>query len=368
MRALAQVPPGVQCFVGEEARRRRAVEARVLAVFDGWEYEEIIPPLLDYADVFASRELAQRTYTFIGPDGAHLALRPDFTSLLARIAAGRLADREPPIRLYYSGEVLRYEAPRPGRQGELYQMGLEHLGGNRREADVEVLAVAAECLESLGVRDWVFALGHVGVFDGIVSGVPEGPAKDALRERLEAKDEAGVAEGCARLGLGPAATRALRELCSLAGGVEAIARVAPVVAGFPAAQAALRELGAVVDVLVSAGLGERLTVDAGEVSGLGYYTGLVFRVYARGLGFEVGAGGRYDGLLARFGRPLPAIGFMLGLDRLGVLLDRQHLLARSPREAAVVAEGGDLTERLARARGLRAAGRRVRLGGGDRVA
>src|SRR4029453_12771103 len=147
----SQVPPGVQCFLGEEARRRRRIEERVVSVFEGWAYEEIIPPLFDYADVFAGPALAPRTYTFVGRDGSLLALRPDFTSLLAKIAAGRLADRPAPLRLYYSGEVLRYEPPKAGRQSELHQMGREHLGGAPRAADAEILAIAAECLETLGV-------------------------------------------------------------------------------------------------------------------------------------------------------------------------------------------------------------------------
>src|SRR5262245_6712092 len=77
---LLQVPPGVQCFVGEEARRRRRIEEAVVSVFEGWSYEEIIPPLFDYADVFAGPALGPKTYSFVGRDGALLALRPDFTS------------------------------------------------------------------------------------------------------------------------------------------------------------------------------------------------------------------------------------------------------------------------------------------------
>ena len=87
---LAQAPPGVQCFVGEEARRRRRIEEAVVSVFEGWDYEEIIPPLFDYADVFTAEALVPKTYSFVGRDGSVLALRHDFTSLLANIAAGRL--------------------------------------------------------------------------------------------------------------------------------------------------------------------------------------------------------------------------------------------------------------------------------------
>jgi ATP phosphoribosyltransferase regulatory subunit len=352
-----EVPPGVQCFLGEEARRRRRIEERVVSVFEGWGYEEIIPPLFDYADVFAGEALAPRTYTFVGRDGSLLALRPDFTSLLAKIAAGRLADRPAPLRLYYSGEVLRYEPPKAGRQSELHQMGLEHLGGGRA-ADAETLAIAAECLESVGAADWVLAIGHVGVFAGLTAGLaPE--VLERLRERLEAKDASGV-----RQHTSPGKVRdALVELTMLAGDVSVLSKARKALAFSPAATAALAELSEVVDALVASGLGPRLAIDLGEVRGLDYYTGLVFRAYARGLGFEVGSGGRYDSLLARFGRPLPAVGFMLGLDRLALLLERQGQLEASPEGDAEVVGEGSLSASLIRARALRAQGRRIRLQG-----
>ena len=130
------------------------------------------------------------------------------------------------------------------------------------------------------------------------------------------------------------------------------------------AAAALAELRAVTDALAAAGLGRHLAVDLGEVRGLDYYTGLVFRVFAPDLGFEVGRGGRYDTLLARFGRPLPAVGFMLGLDRVALLLERQGRLAAVPRAsaepvAATVSASG-LEDAVARA----PARRRVRFGNG----
>ena len=65
-----QMPSGVQAFVGEPARRRRAIERAVVSVFTGWDYEEIVPPLLDYADVFAGPALRDKTYSFVGRDGS----------------------------------------------------------------------------------------------------------------------------------------------------------------------------------------------------------------------------------------------------------------------------------------------------------
>jgi ATP phosphoribosyltransferase regulatory subunit len=362
---LAQIPPGVQCFVGDEARRRRRVEETVLGVFEGWDYEEIIPPLFDYADVFAGEALAAKTYSFVGRDGSLLALRPDFTSLLAKIAAGRLRSRPAPIRLYYSGEVVRYEPPKAGRQSELHQMGLEHIGGDPRTADAEVVTIAGECLERLGAQGVVLALGHVGVFTGLLQGRPLEPARlQQLRERVEAKDVEGVRAVLAGSDLGANAREALAGLTGLAGGLSVLDAAAEGLAFCPPAAGALAELRAVTEALATAGLAERLAIDLGEVRGLDYYTGLVFRIFASGLGFEVGSGGRYDTLLARFGRPLPAVGFMLGLDRVELLLGRQ---GTGPASAALPAEavtGGDLGAALAEARRRRHEGRRVRFGNG----
>jgi ATP phosphoribosyltransferase regulatory subunit len=362
---LAQVPPGVQCFVGEEARRRRRIEEAVVSVFEGWDYEEIIPPLFDYADVFAGEALAPKTYSFVGRDGSVLALRPDFTSLLAKIAAGRLRDRKAPLRLYYSGEVVRYEPVKAGRQSELHQMGLEHLGGEARAADAEVLAIAAESLERLGARDFVLALGHVGVFNGLVQGAGlDAERLETLRDRVESKDPAGVRKVLEGTALAAPTAHALERLTAMAGGLGTLEDAARAFASCAPAAEAVEELRAVAGALRTAGLGDRLAVDLGEVRGLDYYTGLVFRVFAPGLGFEVGGGGRYDTLLARFGRPLPAVGFMLGLDRVVLLLERQGKAPQAAPSPVAEVHGDDLGAALAEARAKRASGARVRFGNG----
>src|SRR5581483_1787108 len=269
MRPSIQVPPGVQCFVGEEARRRRALEKTVIAVFEGWDYEEIIPPLFDYAEVFEGPALAGKTYSFIGREGELLALRPDFTSLLAKIAAGGLRDHPLPIRLYYSGEVVRYERPKAGRQSELYQMGLELLGGDPRAADVEVLAIAAECLTSLEISDFVLAVGHVGIFAGLTRSAGLDPsALEQLRDRVDSKDDAGVEERCAELGIFGESATAIRRLTAFSGDAGVLEDATRAFAFSAPASTALLELRAVVDALTEAGLRRHLSVDLSEVRGL----------------------------------------------------------------------------------------------------
>ncbi len=360
----ARVPEGVQCFVGESARRRRRIEATVTGVFAGWSYDEIIPPLYDYADAFGGPRLARETYSLVDRGGDLIALRSDFTSLVAKVVAGRLARRPAPLRLYYSGEVLRRQSPQPGLPGELHQMGLERYGEDRIDADVEVLAIAAECLDRVGATDWVISLGNVAVFAGLLADAGlEASEVEALRHAVDSKSASDLRRLARSAQLAESVLAALLHIAKTSGGTEVIESLGEALAAFPAAAQAFDETRAVAEALTEVGLGEQLAVDLSELRGFNYYTGLVVRFYASGLGFELGGGGRYDGLTARFGRDLPAVGFSLSLDRLAHLA---HLLERqaTPQPAAApvrVVREASLAESVSRARELRRSGAVIRL-------
>src|SRR6185436_8611126 len=168
--SLSKIPSGVQYIFDDEVRLRRLIEREVMTVFEGWSYSEIILPIFDYADLFAlgmGKEQAEMTYRFTGRDGKLLALRPEMTSLVARTVATRFRDRPRPIRLSYSGEVFRWDEPRGGRQYEFHQIGLEHIGSDRLEADTEVLVIVVELLQRLGLENFTITLSHVDFFNGI---------------------------------------------------------------------------------------------------------------------------------------------------------------------------------------------------------
>src|SRR5919198_2260160 len=186
MKSYTQIPPGTQILIGQSARRRRVLERAICSVFEGWSYEEIIPPIFDYYDVFAqSWGHEEQIYRFIDREGNILALRPEFTSLVAKTVATRLASAPRPIRLFYSGEVLRFEKPKGGRQREFAQIGIEHYGGTGKTADVEILLIAVETFQRLGVQGFQINLGSVDFFGGIVDRM-EFPQDqiDALKEIL----------------------------------------------------------------------------------------------------------------------------------------------------------------------------------------
>jgi ATP phosphoribosyltransferase regulatory subunit len=358
MKAYTQIPPGTQILIGRAARRRRVLERVICSVFEGWSYEEIIPPIFDYYDVFIKgmgTGPEEQIYRFIDREGNILALRPEFTSLVAKTVATRLASSPKPIRLFYSGEVLRFEKPKGGRQREFAQIGIEHYGGTKKSADVEILLMAVETFERLGIQGFQINLGSVDFFGGIVDKMELPKAQIAeLKETLNVKDEAGLEALLGRLSLGDKRKKELRAIPHLTGGKSVIEEARQLVKN-PRSVEALDHLEEIYSIFESLDLAQHLTIDLGEVRGFDYYTGILFRAYVRDLGFEVAGGGRYDGLPATFGEDLPAVGFSFSLDRLEQIVT-PTLNMPDPDPVAV-----DVNKGFDKALQLRRAGKAVKL-------
>jgi ATP phosphoribosyltransferase regulatory subunit len=312
------IPQGVQCYFGEEVSRRRKVEAVLAGIMKCWGAREIILPFFDYMEDFSyglGAHVADKAYRFLDNDGSLLALRPDLTTLVAKTVATRMAGQPLPIKLFYSGEVFRQERSGAGRQKEFYQIGLESIGIARIWADIEALLLAVDCLLHLGVGDFKIALGHVGFFNGIVEALklPKERA-DELSDAIDHKDCAWLQKQVDLLDLGAEKKEFLVDLPNYSGGTEVLDRALAVVQN-PRSRSALLELREIYSIVEGLDLSGYLTLDLAEVRGLDYYTGIVFKIYSRSAGFELGGGGRYDGLLAKFGWDLPAVGFSFTLDR-----------------------------------------------------
>ncbi len=281
---------------------------------------------------------------------------------MARTVATRLRDEALPLRLAYTGEVFRFDPPRRGRHAEFHQVGLEHVGTNRLEADLEVLLVCAEALRALGLSGFRLVLGHVGFLGGIIDSLKLPTAvRAALRERLDRRDPDGVA--AALEGRGDRERIAeLARLATLSGGAEVLEAALSLVRN-PVSRAAAQELQRVLETARAAGVGEGVfEVDLGGVAGFDYYTGMTFQVFVPGLASALGGGGRYDRLMSQFGRDLPAVGFSLCLDWLtdavGRLVGAERLAPPPPTEAV---GGEELAALFRRAAAARAEGRRIRI-------
>jgi ATP phosphoribosyltransferase regulatory subunit len=313
MRVSAALPIGVAALLFESAKRRRAAEGRLTEILQGHGYEEAILPILDYVEPYeALLTAASRAelYRFIDRDGEQLALRGDFTPMLARLLAPRLASLPLPLRLFYRGDVVRYEEERAGRQREFYQVGAELLGLPGEAAEREILRLFLEaltvgaCAGDQAGPPIQIVLSFAGALDSLLLGCGHGdPA--GLAAAVARRERGVVRAACPELlpvvesglprrpeDLGPAAAGRLTGLLALR---DELAKE------FPAADLA-------VDLAEFA-----RPAEAGERS---YYDGIVFRAFAGAAALPVGGGGRYDSLFRRLGAELPAVGFSLSLERL----------------------------------------------------
>lgn len=310
------IPSGTRDVLPDETREVRAITDILRGVFQRHGYGEVYTPALEYESVLARADMAEArpAYRVFDESGAVLVLRSDMTVPIARVVATRYATSEPPLRFCYFAHCYRGVRPQRGQPREMLQAGIELVGAPAPQGTAEALTVLCHALDATGLKDYRIGLGDASLFPALMASlnVPTG-LRDGLLQALVMRDFVSLAEMLASSGLSSADSELLLEVPQIRGGPEVLAD-----APGPAADAitGLRR----VHELLEPPVAERVIFDLGLVRNIGYYTGAVFDVYDPALGTPIGGGGRYDELLGRFGRKLPAVGFALGVDRLHIAL------------------------------------------------
>jgi ATP phosphoribosyltransferase regulatory subunit len=344
-----RLPPGVRDHLPVEASRRRGLVAALMGELERWGYRPIITPLYEFDDVLArgSAAGAAPALRLVDPaSGEILALRPDMTPQVARLAATRLHDEPGPLRLAYEGSVVRM----PGAR-ELYQVGVELLDAPQAAGDLEAILLAEAALAAAGVTGVVIDLGHAALARAALDGLGLDEAhEDALHEALQKKNAARVAAAVDVADVPPRRKKLIAALPSLYGGPEVIARARPLLGGAGAAakdaQRALDELELVIERVRACAPRVPISVDLGEVRGFRYYTGTRFALYAEGASGALVSGGRYDRLVERYGRAARATGFAVDVERVAALLKERGVAAPGAQGGLLMAGEPVLAARL----------------------
>jgi ATP phosphoribosyltransferase regulatory subunit len=313
------IASGTRDVLPDEMRELRALTERLRQVFERAGYGEVYTPALEYERSLEDAEHPEWTgprpaYRMFDEQGNVLVLRSDMTVPIARLAATRYGNAEPPLRFCYFAHAYRGVRPQRGQSRELLQAGIELIGASAPEGTAEVLTVLCEALDTAGLKTYKVGLGDASLYPGLLEtvGVPPEQSERILAELVDG-DFVGVQNALEALELSPKERSLLLSTAQTRGGAEILKdRSGPLqqaVAGMRAVHALLPETAA-----------KRVIFDLGLVRNLGYYTGAVFQVYDPAHGVPIGQGGRYDELLARFGRPLPAVGFALGVERVHIAL------------------------------------------------
>lgn len=341
------IPRGVADYFWDEAYARRRLEADLLELFRRWGYQDVITPTFEYASTFERRanpRLQSEMYRFLDRDGSTLALRADMTIPVARLVGVRLHDRPMPQRFCYAGSVFRYTEPQAGRQREFTQVGFELIGASSVAADAEIIALTAQAIRTTGIPDFRLVLGQISYFDALLRELQLTPEQtEHFKRAVDRNSEAELAEFLRTTPLQNHQRHTIERLPQLSGADAAqIIDQADRLSLNDGMHQALTNLRGIVSALDAHGVADVVYLDLTEINNLGYYTGISFEVLVPGQGFAVGSGGRYDNLVESFGRPMPAVGVALGVDRL--LAARQAANPDSAESGAIdlyVAGAGD---------------------------
>ncbi len=342
---MTQLQParGTHDFLPADAARHRHVEDVAFEVAQRYGFGEIMTPIFEFTEVFSrtlgetSDVVTKEMYTFTRADvdekgqdqSVSLTLRPEGTAGVARAFISNGLKQSLPVKLFYRGPMFRYERPQKGRYRQFHQIGIELLGVDTPQADIEVIAAGAHILEKLNMESPVSL--HLNSLGDVESRLAY---RDALVSYLRAHKDALSEDSLARLERNP-----LRVLDSKDPGDREI------VAGAPLLQDSLNETSRTFFARVCEGLqtiGIPFTHDNRLVRGLDYYCHTAFEFVSDALGAQgtVMAGGRYDGLIAQMGGPQTSgVGWAAGIERLSMLAQGSSVRKRA---VSIIPMGNEL--------------------------
>ena len=309
----------------EEAATLNHVMAKARETANLYGYKEIITPLIEPYELLNAKsgeEIRQRMFNFKDMGDRAVALRPEFTASVARLATTALKNEPKPLRVFSMGSVYRYDEPQRGRYREFWQSNFEVIGSNKPEADAETILVTNNLLEGAGLRNHAFKIGHIGVLRAILKKERVDDKTQNLILRLMDKKEYGKAFEI----VPPKGRELLKGLLDLRSddALEATENLKEYIKGITEAEVAANNLLAILELLNKNGC-EIACLEPGFARGLEYYTGMIFEVYIPEMNIALGGGGRYDKLIEVFGgEPTPATGVAHGLDRIALAIQTQN--------------------------------------------
>ena len=310
-------PAGLTDILVKECELKFKIETAAREVFARHGYHVVQPPMFEYYDVYdAAVTKAENMFKFFDNNGRMLALRPDLTTSVARIAATKPLG-ELPYRIAYSGSAFRNdETFSNDRRREFSQAGIELIGNSGTDADAEVIEIAIEALLKFGVKDFQIDMGHADYYKGLAEIAGLDPiVSDKLRANINDKDFVAIEGILDGIDIDEKLKEVFMELPKMFGGIEtAVAAAKNPIIG-EKSRAALENLISVYEILKGKGLDKYISTDLGMVPNLDYYTGIIVKGFAKGVAFPICSGGRYDNLTEKFGKALPATGIAIGIER-----------------------------------------------------
>lgn len=307
------IPKGIRVFSPKESSLISNIENTITKTFESWGYQEIKLPYFEYFDVHkkgVGKNIANKTFRIIDRyKGEILSLRADFTAQIARYFSS-LKHKQIPYRVYYQGTIFRYEIPKGEKFWEKRQSGIELIGLNSLQADIEVLSIAIEALKNLGIKNFQIDLSCVSILYALkeilnLNNEEFGSLVNFVKNKEIFNLEKFVLEKNIKKDLG----EFISNIPLYQGKIELIKKLKEKVKNYKKLLEALNYLEELYSKIENFGFSNYITFDLGEVRQFEYYTGIIFEIFIPNHKKPIGQGGRYDKLIGKFNGEFPAIGF-----------------------------------------------------------
>lgn len=303
-------PRGTRDFLPDEMEKRREIERKMREIAESFGYREIATPTFEHLELFTLKSgegIVDEMYAFKDKSGRELALRPELTAPVMRMFVNECSVMPRPLRFYYFGNCFRYERPQKGRYREFWQFGVELIGSRSYLADAEVINLAYRILDSLSIK-FELQIGHVGILRSLLSPLDNEKASKIMR-LIDKGDEEGLLEYMDEIDVDENLREKVLSVIDLKGDESVIDEAREIISFDFSHLERLSEILHDLDV--------EFEFNLGIARGLDYYTGVVFEIYAEGLGAQkqICGGGSYELASLFGGSETPSTGFAIGFDR-----------------------------------------------------
>ncbi len=311
-----RLPFGLRDIFPFEADERNSIKGIIGSEFKLWGYGEVKTPPVEFTSnmsIGVGKDWKNKLVNFFDIDGSLVSLRTDMTIPIARLTGMRIKKDQLPIRFCYFADSFRQSGMQKGIKRAYSQAGLELIGSlNSTKADTEILIILISLLEKLKVGDFKIGIGHIKVIEGLCEWFGlDSSGTEYIKKEIAAKNLVGVRNHLDSLD--KEKTKLFIKLLQPEEDIEKtyglISEVnqKKVIDGF-------KYLREVIEILGKMDYSKNVIIDFSIIRDFDYYTGLLFEVYSSKITRIIGSGGRYEGLIKKFGLDVAGTGFALDVD------------------------------------------------------
>lgn len=331
-----QTPRGTRDFLSQEMIKRQFVLDNIRKVFEKWGFDPLETPAFEDWKLLAAKsgggeEVKEEIYYFKDKSERELGLRFDFTVPMARVVANN-PNIPKPFRRYQIGPVWRYDRPGAGRWREFVQADVDIVGSASPEADAVSIAAACDALKELGFADFIVRINNRKITEAFLNTLKIRDAKDVFRsiDKLEKFGEKTVREELKSKRISQENIEKILDFI----GITALEKISEILKKEKLGQEGIEEIKGILSTLEN--IGFSATFDPSLVRGLDYYTGAVFEIVTKDANLSLAGGGRYDKMIGMFGgKPTPATGISLGIERIVELMEKRNMFKSLPTNTRV---------------------------------